>query len=114
MESKLDYLEDLGVGAVWMTRWWPTIWPRRPTTATRARTATRWTSDGHLGRLQTRRGSADREIRIVHDWVPNHWGNLHRLLTHPVDSAWVHNWAGGFTDEKRTNYRSGVVLDPHA
>ena len=49
----------------------------------------------------------------MHDWVPNHWGNLHRLLTHPVDSAWVHNWAGGFTDDKRTNYRSGVVLDPH-
>ena len=49
--------------------------------------------------------------RVVHDWVPNHWGSEHRL-THPVDSAW-HNWSGGFDETKRTNYRSGVVIDPH-
>ena len=61
-----------------------------------------------LAREAHRRG-----IRVVHDWVPNHWGSEHRLLTHPVDSAWVHNWSGGFDETKRTNYRSGVVMDPH-
>ena len=115
VESKLDYLSKLGVGAVWMT---PVVANDLAKTSYHGYACTdSYMVDPRLGTLEDYKSLAaaahDREIRIVHDWVPNHWGNLHRLLTHPVDSAWVHNWAGGFTDEKRTNYRSGVVLDPH-
>ena len=115
VESKLDYLSELGVGAVWMT---PVVANDLAKTSYHGYACTdSYKVDPRLGTLEDYKSLAaaahDREIRIVHDWVPNHWGNLHRLLTHPVDSAWVHNWAGGFTDEKRTNYRSGVVLDPH-
>ena len=115
VESKLDYLEELGVGAVWMT---PVVANDLAKTSYHGYACTdSYEVDPRLGTLEDYKSLAaaahDREIRVVHDWVPNHWGNLHRLLTHPVDSAWVHNWAGGFTDEKRTNYRSGVVLDPH-
>ncbi len=115
VESKLDYLEELGVGAVWMT---PVVANDLAKTSYHGYACTdSYLVDPRLGTLEAYKSLAaaahDRGIRIVHDWVPNHWGNLHRLLTHPVDSAWVHNWKGGFTDDKRTNYRSGVVLDPH-
>ncbi|MEE2838403.1 MAG: alpha-amylase family glycosyl hydrolase [Bacteroidota bacterium] len=115
VESKLDYLEELGVGAVWMT---PVVANDLAKTSYHGYACTdSYLVDPRLGTLKAYKSLAaaahDRGIRIVHDWVPNHWGNIHRLLTHPVDSAWVHNWKGGFTDDKRTNYRSGVVLDPH-
>ena len=115
VESKLDYLEELGVGAVWMT---PVVANDLAKTSYHGYACTdSYLVDPRLGTLKAYKSLAaaahGRGIRIVHDWVPNHWGNLHRLLTHPVDSAWVHNWKGGFTDDKRTNYRSGVVLDPH-
>ena len=115
VESKLDYLADLGIGAVWMT---PVLANDLAKTSYHGYACTdSYLVDPRLGTLEAYKSLAaaahDRGIRIVHDWVPNHWGNLHRLLTHPVDSAWVHNWKGGFTDDKRTNYRSGVVLDPH-
>ena len=115
VESKLDYLADLGLGAVWMT---PVVANDLARTSYHGYACTdSYRVDPRLGTLEEYKSltaaAHERGIRIVHDWVPNHWGNLHRLLTHPVDSAWVHNWDGGFSDEKRTNYRSGVVLDPH-
>lgn len=113
--GKLDYLRDLGVGAVWLT---PVVENDLAKTSYHGYACTdSYRVDPRLGTLEdykalTREAHA-RGIRIVHDWVPNHWGNLHRLLTHPVDSAWVHQWAGDFSEAKRTNYRSGVVMDPH-
>ena len=115
VESKLDYLQDLGIGAVWMT---PVVANDLAKTSYHGYACTdSYQVDPRLGSLEAYKSltasAHDRGIRIVHDWVPNHWGNLHRLLIDPVDSAWVHHWDGGFTDDKRTNYRSGVVLDPH-
>ena len=114
--SKMDYLTELGVGAVWMT---PVVENDLARTSYHGYACTdSYSVDPRLGTLDdyknlTREAHA-RGIRVVHDWVPNHWGNLHRLLTHPVDSSWVHQWSGGWEDSKRTNYRSGTVVDPHA
>ena len=114
--SKMDYLAELGVGAVWMT---PVVENDLARTSYHGYACTdSYSVDPRLGTLDdyknlTREAHA-RGIRVVHDWVPNHWGNLHRLLTLPVDSSWVHQWRGGWEDSKRTNYRSGTVVDPHA
>ncbi|MDA0729500.1 MAG: alpha-amylase family glycosyl hydrolase [Bacteroidetes bacterium] len=111
----LPYLANLGVGAVWMT---PVVENDLAQTSYHGYACTdSYAVDPRLGSLEdykelTRRAH-EHGIRIVHDWVPNHWGNLHRLLSHPVDSAWVHHWPGGFSQEKTTNYRSTTVLDPH-
>ena len=113
--GKLDYLRDLGVGAVWMT---PVVENDLAKTSYHGYACTdSYRVDPRMGTLEdykalTREAHA-RGIRIVHDWVPNHWGSLHRLLTHPVDSAWVHQWSGDFSEAKRTNYRSSVVMDPY-
>ena len=113
--SKLDYLSELGVDAIWMT---PVVDNDLARTSYHGYACTdSYKVDPRLGTLEdykdlTREAHA-LGIRVVHDWVPNHWGNLHRLLTHPVDSAWVHNWTGGWDESKRTNYRSGTVVDPY-
>ena len=113
--DRLGYLEDLGIGAIWMT---PVVENDLAKTSYHGYACTdSYKVDPRLGTLDDYkdlvREAHLRGIRVVHDWVPNHWGSEHRLLTHPVDSAWVHNWSGGFDETKRTNYRSGVVIDPH-
>ena len=113
--DRLGYLEDLGIGAIWMT---PVVENNLAKTSYHGYACTdSYKIDPRLGTLddykKLAREAHRRGIRVVHDWVPNHWGSEHRLLTHPVDSAWVHNWSGGFDETKRTNYRSGVVIDPH-
>ena len=115
ISDRLGYLEDLGIGAIWMT---PVVENDLPKTSYHGYACTdSYKVDPRLGTLDDYkalvREAHRRGIRVVHDWVPNHWGSEHRLLTHPVDSAWVHQWSGGFDETKRTNYRSGVVVDPH-
>ncbi len=113
--DRLGYLEDLGIGAIWMT---PIVENDLAKTSYHGYACTNsYKVDPRLGTLDDYkalvREAHRRGIRVVHDWVPNHWGSEHRLLTHPVDSTWVHDWSGGFDESKRTNYRSGVVVDPH-
>ncbi len=113
--DRLGYLEDLGIGAIWMT---PVVENDLAKTSYHGYACTdSYKVDPRLGTLDDYkdlvREAHLRGIRVVHDWVPNHWGSEHRLLTHPVDSTWVHDWSGGFDESKRTNYRSGVVVDPH-
>ena len=113
--DRLGYLEDLGIGAIWMT---PVVENDLAKTSYHGYACTdSYKVDPRLGTLDDYkdlvREAHLRGIRVVHDWVPNHWGSEHRLLTHPVDSTWVHDWTGGFDESKRTNYRSGVVIDPH-
>ena len=114
--QKLDYLADLGIGAVWLT---PVVENDLGKTSYHGYACTdSYAVDPRLGSLEDYKALAReahaRGIRLVHDWVPNHWGNLHRLLTHPVDSTWVHDWGGDWDESKRTNYRSGTVVDPYA
>jgi len=114
--AHLPYLQSLGVGALWLT---PVVENDLAKTSYHGYACTdAYRVDPRLGTLDSYktmvREAHKLGIRVVHDWVPNHWGNLHRLLTHPVDSGWVHNWSGGYTDQKRTNYRSTTVLDPYA
>ena len=113
--DRLGYLDDLGIGAIWMT---PVVENDLAKTSYHGYACTdSYKVDPRLGTLEDYKKLAQeahrRGIRVVHDWVPNHWGSEHRLLTHPVDSTWVHGWSGGFDETKRTNYRSGVVIDPH-
>jgi neopullulanase len=114
--EKLGYLEELGIGAVWLT---PVVENDLGKTSYHGYACTdSYAVDPRLGSLEDYKSLAreahSRGIRLVHDWVPNHWGNLHRLLSHPVDSAWVHDWSGNWDESKRTNYRSGTAVDPHA
>ena len=113
--NHLDDLNELGVGAIWLT---PVVENDLEQTSYHGYACTdSYAVDPRLGTLQDYKQLVEqahrRGIRVIHDWVPNHWGKLHRLLTHPVDSAWVHHWEGGFDESKRTNYRGSTISDPH-
>ena len=108
--SKLRELEELGITALWMT---PVVENDMERTSYHGYAATDlYRVDPRLGDWDDYRALVDeahaRGIRVVHDWVPNHWGANHPLLVDPVDPAWVH---GAFSP---TNYRGATVADPHA
>lgn len=108
--AHLAQLEDYGFTALWMT---PVVENDMPRTSYHGYAATDlYRVDPRYGNWEDYRALVDeahaRGIRVVHDWVPNHWGGRHPLLVDPVDSAWVH---GTYSP---TNYRGATVADPHA
>ena len=113
--AHLPYLKELGVDAIWLT---PVVENDLAKTSYHGYACTDgYAIDRRLGSLDDYKSLVQaahaQGIRMVHDWVPNHWGNLHRLLTHPVDSTWVNRWSGGFDESKRTNYRGTTLFDPY-
>ncbi len=115
IQAHLPYLKELGVGAIWLT---PVVENDLAKTSYHGYACTDgYAIDRRLGSLDDYKSLAQaahaQGIRMVHDWVPNHWGNLHRLLTHPVDSTWVNRWSGDFDESKRTNYRGTTLFDPY-
>ena len=112
IQAHLPYLKG-GVGAIWLT---PVVENDRAKPRTTATPADGYAIDRRLGSGRLQVPGSSRPCpghRMVRDWVPNHWGNLHRLLTHPVDSTWVNRWSGGFDESKRTNYRGTTLFDPY-
>ena len=110
VRSRLPDLADFGITALWMT---PVVENDMERTSYHGYAATDlYRVDPRYGDWTDYRDLVEeahaRGIRVVHDWVPNHWGARHPLLTDPVDPAWVH---GTYAP---TNYRGATVADPHA
>ena len=107
----LDYIQGLGVTALWLN---PVLENDLPKESYHGYAAT------DLYRVDPRLGNntlykelvsecARRGIKVIMDIVHNHWGGTHPLLAQPVDSAWVHRWPS-FT---RSNYRAITQMDPY-
>ena len=108
----LDYLQDLGVTALWLN---PVLENDVAKESYHGYAATDlYRVDARLGNnLEYRdlvRACASKGIKVIMDVVHNHWGITHPLLAKPVDSGWVHRWPA-FT---RSNYRAATQLDPYA
>lgn len=110
--DRLDYLEGLGVTALWLN---PVLENDQPKTSYHGYACT----DGY--RIDPRFGSNrlyksfvdslhSRNMKIVMDVVYNHWGSEHWLIRDLPDSMWVNQWPE-FT---QTNYRSTTWMDPYA
>lgn len=110
--NRLDYLEELGVTALWVN---PLVENNQPKESYHGYAAT------DLYRVDPRFGTnADyaelirechkRKIKIIADMVYNHWGDRHPLYTAMPDSAWFNFWPE-FT---RTTYRATTLFDPYA
>lgn len=108
----LDYLQELGVTALWLN---PVLENDVAKESYHGYAATDlYRVDARLGNnLEYRdlvRACASKGIKVIMDVVHNHWGITHPLLAKPVDSGWVHRWPA-FT---RSNYRAATQLDPYA
>jgi len=112
IRSKLDYIQELGVTALWLN---PVQENNQPKESYHGYAMT------DLYKIDPRLGSnadyvalvADlkqRNMKMVMDLVHNHIGNEHWLIRDLPAKDWVHNWPE-FT---RTTYRAITQLDPYA
>ncbi len=110
--QNLDYIQSLGVTALWLN---PVLENDLPKESYHGYAST------DLYRVDPRLGTnalykelvskcAQRGLKVIMDIVHNHWGGTHPLLAQPVDSGWVHRWPS-FT---RSNYRAITQMDPYA
>jgi hypothetical protein len=112
IHQKLDYLQDLGVTALWIN---PLVENDQPEASYHGYAITdHYTIDARFGSNEDYRQLVDdmhgRGMKMVMDVVYNHWGNEHYLHKNLPDSNMVH-WFDEFT---QTNYRATALHDPYA
>lgn len=110
--KNLDYLEDLGVSALWLN---PVLENNQPEESYHGYAMTNlYEVDPRLGSNQSYLDLVDelheRGMKIVQDVVYNHWGLEHWMIQDLPDSSFIHHWP----EFQRTNYRATSLMDPHA
>jgi len=114
--DRLDYLEDLGITALWCTPLWEN---NEPAYSYHGYAVTdHYRIDPRFGTNEDYRRLGEalhrRKMKLILDYVLNHTGDRHWLAQNPPSEDWFHIWndtAGGF---RRSNYRTTVQFDPHA
>ncbi len=112
IENHLDYLQDLGVTALWLN---PVLENDMP-----ERTEHGYAATGHYT-IEPRLGGASayhslsnalhkRGMKLIQDAVYNHVGIEHFLFRDLPDSTWFHFWPT-YTN---TTYKDQVLMDPYA
>jgi neopullulanase len=111
IENKLDYLQDLGVTALWLN---PVIENDMPVRTEHGYAFTdHYTIDKRLGGEAAYKSLINtmhkRGMKMVQDAVYNHVGIEHFLFRDVPDSSWFHFWP----TYTQTNYREQPMFDPH-
>jgi glycosidase len=108
----LDYLEDLGITAVWLTPVMENDMPRR--TEHGYAMTNQYKVDPRLGSNELYKKLGDelhkRGMKLVQDAVYNHMGSYNFTFLDPPMKEWVHQWPA-YT---QTNYKDQPLFDPHA
>lgn len=110
--NHLDYLQGLGVTALWMT---PVLKNDMPD-----RTEHGYAFTDHY-KIEPRFGGEDayiklgdelhrRGMKLIQDAVYNHMGFYHFLVQDPPDNTWLHQWPS----LTLPNYKEQVFFDPYA
>ncbi|HEY4061398.1 MAG TPA: glycoside hydrolase family 13 protein [Puia sp.] len=108
----LDYLQELGVTALWMT---PVLENDMPDRTEHGYAFTdHYTIEPRLGGAVAYRRLSDelhrRGMKLIQDAVYNHVGLYHFLVQDLPAKDWLHQWPA-YT---QTNYRNEPLVDPHA
>lgn len=109
--DRLDYLEELGVTALWLN---PVLENDQPTTSYHGYATTEnYKIDPRYGTNELYKTfieeSQKRGIKVIKDLIHNHIGNKHWTMLDLPMKNWVHEWPG-YT---KTNYREQVWMDPY-
>jgi glycosidase len=112
IENHLDYLQDLGVTALWLN---PVIVNDMPERTEHGYAFTdHYTVDPRLGGDAAYRSLSNaihkRGMKLVQDAVYNHVGTQHFLFKDLPDSTWFHFWP----QYTQTTYKDQVLMDPYA
>ena len=110
--DQLDYLEDLGVTAIWST---PLLEDNDPTYSyhTYAQSDV-YQIDPRYGSNEDYRRLADemhkRDMKLIMDYVTNHWGAEHWMVKDLPTYDWLNQWPG----YENSNYRMTTQFDHNA
>lgn len=112
VENKLDYLQSMGVTAVWLN---PVIENDMPDRTEHGYAFTdHYTIDRRLGGdaayLSLVNAAHKKGMKVIQDAVYNHVGSHHITVLDPPVKDWLHNW-DKFT---QTSYKDQVLFDPYA
>ncbi len=112
VKHHLDYLQDLGITAVWMM---PVLKNDMPERSEHGYAFTdHYTIDPRLGDEKAYLELSDalhvRGMKLIQDAVYNHIGLDHWIVQDSPAADWVHPWPV-YT---QTNYRDQLYFDPHA
>lgn len=110
--NNLDYLEDLGVTALWLN---PVLENDQPKTSYHGYANTEnYKIDPRFGDNALYKKLVDeshtRGMKVIKDLVHNHFGSQHWILKDMPSKDWVHNWPE-FT---KSSFKDQVLFDPYA
>jgi neopullulanase len=110
--NHLDYLQDLGITAIWTT---PLLEDNQLTYSYHTYATTNFYKiDGRYGSNEDYARLADEchqhGIKLIMDLVPNHCGSEHWWMKDLPMADWIHQ----FPEFTRTNYTISTWNDPHA
>ena len=114
--NQLDYLKNLGTTTLWLT---PICEDNEPKTTYHGYAQT------DLYKIDARYGSNEdyqklsqelkkRDMKLVMDYVTNHWGSSHWLIKDLPTKDWIHWFDGEPNGFRRSNYRTTTQFDTNA
>lgn len=116
--NNLDYLEDLGVSALWLT---PVNQDNEKGYSYHGYAQT------DLYKIDSRYGTSEeyrelslelqkRGMLLIQDYVTNHWGISHWMIQDLPEKSWIHQFPDGEGQYgfKRSNYRITTQMDSNA
>lgn len=113
--NNLDYIQNLGATAVWLT---PVCEDNEP------RTTYHGYAQTDLYKIDERYGTNEeyrelsqklnqRNMKLVMDYVTNHWGVSHWMIQDLPEKSWIHWFDDGEKGFKRSNYKTTSQMDPN-
>jgi len=114
--AHIDYLNDLGVTTVWST---PLLEDNEPTYSYHTYAQSNYYRiDPRYGTNEDYKDLAKKlhqnNMKLIMDYVTNHWGSQHWMLQDLPTKDWVHIWENDKKGFQRSNYRMSTQFDPHA
>jgi len=114
--NNLDYLDDLGVTALWST---PLLEDNEPTYSYHAYAQSDYYKiDPRYGSNDDYKRLADemhqKDMKLIMDYVTNHWGSKHWMIQDLPTNDWIHIWSTGEKGFQRSNYRMSTQFDTNA
>lgn len=109
--NHLDYLQDLGITAIWTT---PLLEDNQPHASYHHYATTDFYSvDPRFGSNDEYKNLVDichqRDIKVIMDMIPNHCGSAHPWM----NDLPFNDWINGGTNYTQTNYRIPTTNDPY-
>ena len=114
--NNLDYLQNLGATAVWLT---PVNEDNEKQHSYHGYAQTDlYKIDGRYGSNEDYRELSQKlnqgGMMLIQDYVTNHWGISHWMIQDLPSQDWIHKFPGGKDGFRRSNYRTTTQFDKNA